>query len=197
VANVLVINSSLQADNGNSGKLTQAFVNGLSDAHTVVQRDLGSEALPHLTAAEMGAWIAEPADRSTEQQTLVSFSDTAVAELNAADVVVLGVPMYNFGVPSQLKTWIDRVARAGVTFKYTETGPVGLLADKKVVILAARGGVYQGTPADTQTPYLQTFFNFLGLSDLHFVYAEGQAMPDAAANMDAALSEIATLASSI
>ena len=197
MANVLVINSSLQADNGNSGKLTQAFVTALHAEHNIVQRDLGSEDLPHLTGAEMGAWMAEPADRSAEQQALVGYSDTAVAELNAADVVVLGVPMYNFGVPSQLKAWIDRVARAGVTFKYTETGPVGLLANKKVVILAARGGMYQGTPADTQTPYLKTFFNFLGLTDVHFVYAEGQAMPDAAKNMDAALSQVATLAAEI
>ena len=96
-----------------------------------------------------------------------------IARIKAADVIVLGVPMYNFGVPSQLKALLDRVARAGITFKYTEQGPVGLLDDKPVVIFATRGGVYQGTMLDSQTPFLQTFFNFVGLTDVHFVYAEG------------------------
>ena len=112
--------------------------------------------------------------RSREaQQALAAISDDIIARVKAADVIVLGVPMYNFGIPSQLKALLDRIARAGITFKYTEQGAVGLLDDKPVVVFATRGGVYQGTPADSQTPFLQLFLNFVGLKDIHFVYAEG------------------------
>ena len=99
-----------------------------------------------------------------------------IAEIQAADVVVLGVPMYNFGVPSQLKNWIDAISRAQVTFRYTANGPEGLLKDKKVYVALTRGGLYRNTPNDTQTPYLQTVFGFLGMTDVQFVYAEGLAM---------------------
>ena len=99
-----------------------------------------------------------------------------IAEIQAADVVVLGVPMYNFGVPAQLKNWIDAISRAGVTFRYTENGPEGLLKGKKVYVALTRGGKYRNTPADTQVPYLQTVLTFLGMTDVQFVYAEGLAM---------------------
>ena len=103
-----------------------------------------------------------------------------IAEIKAADVVVLGVPMYNFGVPAQLKNWIDAISRAQVTFRYTAKGPEGLLKGKKVYVALTRGGKYRNTPADTQVPYLKTVFAFLGMTDVHFVYAEGLAMgPDA------------------
>ncbi len=91
-------------------------------------------------------------------------------------MVVLGVPMYNFGVPAQLKNWIDAIARAGVTFRYTANGPEGLLTGKKVYVALARGGLYRDTPADSQVPYLKTVLGFLGMTDVHFVYAEGLAM---------------------
>ncbi len=110
----------------------------------------------------------------------MALDDALIAEIQAADVVVLGVPMYNFGVPAQLKNWIDAISRAGVTFRYTEKGPEGLLKGKKVYVALTRGGKYRNTPADTQVPYLKTVFTFLGLTDVHFVYAEGLAMgPDA------------------
>ena len=96
--------------------------------------------------------------------------------MKAADVLVLGVPMYNFGVPVQLKTWIDAIARAGVTFRYTENGPVGLLTGKKVYVALARGGLYRDTPADSQVPYLKGILAFLGMTDVEFIYAEGLAM---------------------
>ena len=99
-----------------------------------------------------------------------------IAEIQAADFVVLGVPMYNFGVSAQLKNWIDAISRAGVTFRYSEKGPEGLLKGKKVYVALTRGGKYRNTPADTQVPYLKTVFTFLGLTDVHFVYAEGLAM---------------------
>ena len=106
--------------------------------------------------------------------------DALIAEMKAADVIVLGVPMYNFGVPAQLKNWIDAISRAGVTFRYTEKGPEGLLKGKNVYVALTRGGKYRNTPADTQVPYLQTVLAFLGMTDVHFVYAEGLAMgPDA------------------
>jgi FMN-dependent NADH-azoreductase len=111
----------------------------------------------------------------------VALDDVLIAELQAADVIVLGVPMYNFGIPAQLKNWIDAIARAGVTFRYTEQGPQGLVQGKRVYVALARGGLYRDTPADTQVPYLKTLFAFLGMEDLRFIYAEGLNMgPDAA-----------------
>ncbi len=110
----------------------------------------------------------------------MALDDELIAQIQAADVVVLGVPMYNFGVPVQLKNWIDAISRAGVTFRYAENGPEGLLKGKKVYVALARGGLYRNTPADTQVPYLKMVFTFLGLDDVHFVYAEGLAMGDEA-----------------
>jgi FMN-dependent NADH-azoreductase len=110
---------------------------------------------------------------------VVNESDALIAELKQADVLVLGLPMYNFGVPSQLKAYFDHIARAGVTFKYTVKGPVGLLGGKKAYVLAARGGLYQGTPRDTQTAYVREFLGFLGITDVEFVYAEGLAISEA------------------
>jgi FMN-dependent NADH-azoreductase len=107
---------------------------------------------------------------------VIEYSDKLIDELRRADTIVLGLPMYNFGLPSQLKAWFDHVARAGVTFKYTDKGAVGLLAGKKAYVFATRGGVYAGTPADTQTPYVRDFLAFLGIADVEFVYAEGLAI---------------------
>jgi FMN-dependent NADH-azoreductase len=107
------------------------------------------------------------------QHAVVAYSDSLIDELKQADVIVLGLPMYNFGIPSQLKSYFDHIARVGVTFKYTETGPVGLLTGKKAFVFAARGGVYVGTPLDTQTSYVRDFLRFLGIIDVDFVYAEG------------------------
>ncbi len=102
--------------------------------------------------------------------------------------------MYNFGLPSQLKAWLDRIARAGVTFRYTETGPVGLLADKPVLVVATRGGIYRDTPNDSQTPFLQSIFNFVGLTQQHYVYAEALNMGQAEPAIAAAQAELVQLA---
>lgn len=178
--NVLVINSSISGANGNSTKLVQHLLAQLPQAQ-VTEIDLGAKPLPHLEMAEIGAWMTPAAERSAEQQALAAHSDDLIAKVQAADALIFGVPMYNFALPSQLKALLDRLARAGVTFKYTETGPVGLLQDKPVIFALARGGVYANTPADSQVPFLKTFFNFIGLTQLHFVYAEGLNMgPDAA-----------------
>ena len=176
---LLQINTSLNAHQGNSSQLADRFVSAWKASHTdgnVVVRDVGAEPIPHLDADRFGAFLAKPEDRTPAQQAVAAFSDALIEELKAADVIVLGLPLYNFGIPSTLKSWIDHIARAGVTFRYTETGPVGLLTGKKVYIFAARGGKYAGTPLDTQTNYIRDFFAFLGMSDIEFVYAEGLAM---------------------
>lgn len=182
--NVLVINSSLNQEKGNSNKLSQKLIERLQSAgHTSInQRNLADTDLPHLTVEEMTAWGTAASARTVEQTKLAALSDTFINEIQQADAIVIGMPMYNFGVPSTFKAWIDRVARAGITFKYTETGPQGLLTDKKVYILAARGGIYAGTPKDSQTQYLKDVFAFLGLTDVTFIYAEGLAMGGEAAN---------------
>ncbi|MCC5451179.1 NAD(P)H-dependent oxidoreductase [Rheinheimera sp. UJ51] len=181
--NILVINSSISGSAGKSVELVQHFLAQLPQAqHKVTEIDLNATPLAHLTMPEMGSWMTAAAERNAEQQQLAAISDDLVAQIKAADVLVFGVPMYNFAIPSQLKALLDRLARVGVTFKYTEQGPVGLLNDKPVVFALTRGGVYANSPADSQVPFLKTFFNFLGLTQLHFVYAEGLNMgPDSAA----------------
>ena len=111
------------------------------------------------------------------QEDIVAFSDKLIDELKQADVIVLGLPMYNFGVPSTLKAYFDHIARAGVTFRYTDKGPVGLLTGKKAYVFATRGGVYGGK--ETQTAYVREFLAFVGITDVEFIYAEGLAMGDA------------------
>ena len=179
IDNVLVLNASLNGANGNSHQLAQQFVDKLASEKTVqlTHRDLNETDLPHLSGEEMGAWMTPAEERTAEQAELAKTSDTFIEELKASDLVVIGMPMYNFGVPSVFKAWIDRIARAGVTFRYTENGPVGLLENKKVVIVAARGGMYAGTPKDSQTQYLKDVLAFVGIEDVQFVYAEGLAMP--------------------
>jgi len=135
--------------------------------------------VPHLDAERFGAFITPNEKRTEKQKLLVAYSDRLIGEIRSADTLVLGLPMYNFGVPSTLKAWFDQIARAGVTFRYTEKGPVGLLTGKKAYVLATRGGIYEGTPRDTQTAYVRDFLAFLGITDVEFVYAEGLAISEA------------------
>ena len=155
-----------------------------------------AEPVPHLNGERFGAFIAKPEERTDAQHAVVAYSDALIEELKRADVVVIGLPMYNFGVPSQLKAYFDHIARAGVTFKYTATGPVGLLTGKKVYVFAARGGLYAGYALDTQTGYVRDFLGFLGMKDVRFVYAEGLAVsPESReAGLAKAAAEIAALA---
>ncbi|WP_218312164.1 FMN-dependent NADH-azoreductase [Alteromonas antoniana] len=195
--NVLAITTSLNKAQGNSNKLVASYVEKLSSqpATTITRRDLDEDSLPHLTAEEMQAWMTPSDERTDEQHALAALSDSLVEEVKTADDIVIGVPMYNFGIPSVMKAWIDRIARAGVTFRYTETGPVGLLENKSVTILAARGGQYSGTEYDTQSQYLTHFFNFIGITDIQFVYAEGLALGEESAKsaFDAANQKIIEL----
>lgn len=197
---LLQINASINNDSGQSSRLANQFVAAFRTSHpnaTVVVRDVAAaEAVPHLTAERFGAFIAKPDQRTPAQHGVVAYSDELIEEIKGADVVVIGLPMYNFGVPSQLKAYFDHIARAGITFAYTEKGPVGRLTGKKVYVFAARGGQYVGTPMDTQTSYVRDFLTFLGMSEVHFVYAEGLAIsPESKeAGLAKAAAEIARLA---
>jgi len=179
--NLLQINSSIFSSGGQSSRLAERFVAAWRQANpgaTATVRDLASEPVPHLDAARFGAFIATAEERTIEQQAAANYSDTLIAELKAADVIVLGLPLYNFGLPSTLKAYFDHVGRAGHTFKYTEKGAVGLLRGKKAYVFAARGGLYEGTPRDTQTAYVRDFLGFIGITDVEFVYAEGLAISE-------------------
>lgn len=177
--NVLQISSSLFAGQGQSSQLAARFVDEFRREHAGAQhvhRDLAAEPVPHLTAERFQGFALPVGERSLEQQRAAELSDALIAELRAADVIVIGLPMYNFGVPSTLKAWIDHVARAGQTFRYTEKGPQGLLTGKRAIVVATRGGAYADTPLDTQTTYIRDFLRFIGIEDVEFVYAEGLAM---------------------
>ena len=182
---LLKLNSSLYSNAGASARLADDFVQAWKKEHPqaeVITRDLARDPVPHLTDERFAAFLAKPSERTAGQQAAVDYSDTLIAELERADVIVLGLPMYNFGVPSTLKAYFDHVARAGVTFRYTADGAVGLLTHKKVYVLATRGGQYAGTPHDDETAYVRQFLGFLGLTDIDFIYAEGLAMGEEAKN---------------
>ena len=181
--NILQINSSARAGNSYSTRLAGAVVEQLR-AHqptaVVTVRDLGHTPHPMLDETALNALFTPAEARTPDQQARVELDDALIAEIQAADVLVLGVPMYNFSVPAQLKNWIDAISRAGVTFRYTEQGPEGLLKGKKAVVVQTRGGIHRNSPTDSLTPYLQTILAFLGITDVQFVYAEGLSMgPDA------------------
>jgi len=172
---ILQLNSSLSGESGQSSRLASEFAGALAGATgaTVKVRDLAREPVPHLTAERFAAFTTPVSERSLEQQRHVAESDALIEELRRADVLVLGVPMYNFGVPSTLKAYFDHVARAGVTFRYTGEGPVGLLTGKRAFVFATRGGRYAGTDADLQSAFLRRFLGFIGINDVEFIYAEG------------------------
>jgi FMN-dependent NADH-azoreductase len=197
---LLQINTSINKGNGQSSQLADRFVAAFRKRNPhakIIVRDVAAaEAVPHLNAERFGAFITKPEERSAAQHSVVAYSDKLIDELKEADVIVLGLPMYNFGVPSQLKAYFDHVARAGITFKYTDRGPVGQLTGKKVYVFATRGGLYAGTPMDTQTSYVRDFLRFLGMTEVEFVYAEGLAISPQSkeAGLAKAVAEIARLA---
>lgn len=181
MAQLLQINSSLFGENGQSSQLTRKFVEGFLKAnpntlHTV--RDLAKQPIPHLDAEIVMGFGFSDDQKNGRQIEMTALSDQLIEEVNVADTLVIGLPMYNFSLPSVLKSWFDFIARAGVTFRYTEEGPVGLLQGKKAYIMAARGGKYAGTEYDTQTALVRHFLGFIGITDVEFVYAEGLNMGD-------------------
>jgi FMN-dependent NADH-azoreductase len=175
---ILQLNSSLSGESGLSSRLASDFSLALAGATgaVVVVRDLAGQPVPHLTAERFTAFATSASERTVDQQRHVAESDVLIEELRRADVLVLGVPMYNFAVPSTLKAYFDHVARAGVSFRYTPDGPVGLLGSKRAYVFATRGGRYAGTEGDLQTQYLRKFLGFIGIRDVEFVYAEGLAL---------------------
>jgi FMN-dependent NADH-azoreductase len=176
---ILQINASARSAGANSTRLADSITARLKEqnpAALVELRDLASDPHPVLDDAALTALFTPAESRTEDQAARVALDDALIAQVQSVDAIVLGVPMYNFGVPVQLKTWLDAIARAGVTFRYTENGPEGLLKGKKVYVALARGGKYRDTPADSQVPYLKTIFGFLGLTDVEFVYVEGLAM---------------------
>ncbi len=177
--NILQINSSARVEGSHSSKLANQLSAQLREQNagaTLQVRDLATTPQPALDEIALQA-LFTPADKRTEAQNArVALDDALIAEIKAADIVVVGAPMYNFGISSQLKNWIDAISRAQVTFRYTANGPEGLLIGKKVYVVLTRGGLYRNTPNDTQMPYLKTFFSFLGMTDVQFIYAEGLAM---------------------
>ena len=191
---ILQINSSARSAGANSTRLADAITARLKAANpaaVVELRDLAANPHPVLDEAALGALFTPAEQRTPEQAARVALDDALIAQVQAADAIVLGVPMYNFGVPVQLKTWIDAIARAGVTFRYTENGPEGLVKGKKVYVALARGGVYRDTPADSQVPYLKGVLGFLGMTDVEFIYAEGLAMGPESADKAFAAAEAA------
>jgi FMN-dependent NADH-azoreductase len=178
--NILQVNSSARSyangEGSQSTRLANELVEGLLDKNPGAEltvRDLAKQPHPMLDEAALAAIFTPAEARTPEQAARAALDDALIAEIQAADVVVLGVPMYNFGVSSQLKNWIDAIARAKVTFEYTATGPRGLLTGKKIYVVLTRGGKYRGTANDSQVPYLRTALGFLGMTDIEFVYAEG------------------------
>jgi FMN-dependent NADH-azoreductase len=196
---VLQIHSSLFGETGQSSRMSDQFVQlrrQLEPDLALIRRDLARDPVPHLTAASFQAFLKQPADRTPDEQAAVDYSDRLIDELQRADVIVLGLPMYNFGVPSAVRAYFDHIARAGVTFRYTSAGPEGLLKRKQLFVFATRGGKYAGTPSDTQTDYVKQFFRFLGVENISFVYAEGLAFgePQKLAALGEAAARIAELA---
>lgn len=177
--NILQINTSARSSGAHSTRLADCISARLRARYPEARlevRDLAREPHPVLDAPALEALMTSAAQRTAAQAARVALDDALIAQVQAADVIVLGVPMYNFGVSVQLKSWLDAIARAGVTFCYGAAGPEGLLKGKTVYLALARGGLYRDTPADTQVPYLKHMLAFLGMTDVRCIYAEGLAL---------------------
>jgi len=173
---LLQINTSLFAGNGQSTQLANDFVREWRAEHAgakVIVRDLAADPVPHLNVERLTALATVAEQRNAAQREVADYSDALIAELNSADVIVIGLPLYNFGIPSSLQAYFDHVARAGVTFKYTANGPVGFIAGKRVLIFATRGGKHAGTARDSASTHVRNFLGLIGLTDVEFIYAEG------------------------
>lgn len=189
MSKLLFVSSSLFGEGSQSRLIAREFVARWRDAHpdaAVTERDLTAESMPHLSLPVLGATMTPAEKRGETERQAAALADTLIAEVEAAEAIVITAPMYNFSIPSTLKAWIDHIARAGRTFRYTAAGPEGLLKGKKVFVITGRGGVYSGdSPVkalDFQEPYLRTVLGFLGLNDVTFIHVEGlKVSPDAAA----------------
>lgn len=163
---ILHIDSSLFGESGVSSQLSAYLIEKLISTHSnpgITKHSLAEENIPHFSLETINAVSEGKAD----------LADRYIDEIKKADVLVLSAPMYNFAIPTQLKSWFDHIARAGTTFKYTDNGPKGLLENKKVYVITTRGGIHRGKETDTESLYLKTMLGFIGLTDVDFIYAEG------------------------
>ncbi|MBZ6390256.1 MAG: FMN-dependent NADH-azoreductase [Pantoea dispersa] len=174
MSKVLVLKSSILAGYSQSNQLADFYADeARAKGDEVTVRDLAAQPIPVLDGELVGALRPSDAPLSPRQQDALALSDELIAELQAHDTVVIAAPMYNFNIPTQLKNYFDLIARAGVTFRYTESGPEGLVKGKRAVILSSRGGIHKDTPTDLLTPYVKLFLGFIGITDVDFVFAEG------------------------
>jgi FMN-dependent NADH-azoreductase len=200
VTQLLVLHNSLNPSASASRAMTEAYLARFRAAHPqarVIERDLAADPLPHLSPAVLPALFGQSPQPGPEAEA-AALSDTLITELEQSEVIVLGVPLYNFTIPSTLKSWLDYVIRGGRTFRYTEAGPQGLLPPgKRVLVFTASGGVYSEGPAaamDHLVPYLKTTLGLIGLTNIEVVRAEGMALPDAQAARARAIAQAGQLA---
>ncbi|MCD4628065.1 FMN-dependent NADH-azoreductase [Proteus mirabilis] len=176
---LLVLKSSILENYSHSNKMADYLIENWQKHHQndlITLRDLAKDPIPVLDQATLFAFGKDTAMLSEQQKAARALSDTLINELKAHDIIVITAPMYNFSIFSQLKHSIDFIARAGETFKYTETGSVGLLEDKQVIVLTSRGGIHKGQPSDLIIPYLTQFLSFIGINNIQFILTEGTAL---------------------
>ncbi|MCE0492480.1 FMN-dependent NADH-azoreductase [Vibrio salinus] len=192
MSKVLALKSSILGEYSQSSKLVDEFIESI-DAEVTV-RDLTENPIPVLTF-EIANALRATEDLSDSQQAFVDLSDSLIEEIKNADTLVIAAPMYNFSIPTQLKNWFDFIARAGVTFKYTESGVEGLITGKKAIVVTTRGGIHKDSATDLLTPYVKTFLGFIGITDVNFVFAEALNMGDdyAATAMKSAKEQLASI----
>ncbi|MTD39628.1 FMN-dependent NADH-azoreductase [Erwinia sp. CPCC 100877] len=179
MSKVLVLKSSILAGYSQSSQISDYFIEQWREKHSadeVTVRDLAANPIPVLDGELVGAMRPGDAPLTLRQQEAMALSDTLIAELKAHDIIVFNAPMYNFNIPTQLKNYFDLIARAGVTFRYTENGPEGLVTGKRAIVISSRGGVHKDGPSDLLTPYMKLFLGFIGITDVNFIFAEGVAM---------------------
>lgn len=184
MSNVLIIKSSILSNFSQSNVLADFFIEQWRQEHpadVITVRDLAANPIPVLDGELVGAMRPSDQPLTPRQQEALQLSNDLIEELKSNDIIVIGAPMYNFNISTQLKNYFDLVARAGVTFRYTEKGPEGLITGKKVYVLTSRGGIHKDSPTDLVAPYLKLFLGFIGMTDVEFIYQEGIAYgPDVA-----------------
>ncbi|KOO03209.1 FMN-dependent NADH-azoreductase [Vibrio nereis] len=192
MATTLVLKSSILGEHSQSNQLINHVLEGKTG---IIERDLAANPVPVLDMDVATALRGSADELSDEHKAILDLSNQMIEELKTADQVIIGAPMYNFMVPTQLKNWFDLIARAGVTFSYTENGPIGLIENKKVIIVTTRGGLHKDSPRNSIESYLTTMLGFIGITDVEFVYAEALSMGDepAAASRDQAREQLSAL----
>lgn len=194
--NILALKSSILGDYSSSSKLIDELLAKYKlQQATITEHDLAQQPLPVLDG-EIATAMRAPEELNDKQRDALALSDKLISELVLADLLVIAAPMYNFMIPTQLKNWIDLVARAGKTFTYSEQGPQGLLSGTRAIIVTTRGGMHKEQASDQQIPYLKTVLNFIGISEIDVVYAEALAMePETAVlNLERARKQLSVFA---